>query len=108
MASEIDGVKLQLAMAFGQGAGAMLASADALENLLRDQGVILDRARINWDASRWAFTELVRVLGQISAARAAAAGRARIEWSDIEPSVQGVMVLCPCTALLQGKSAVQG
>ena len=98
MPVEIDGIKLQLAMAFGQGSGAMLANAQALETLLAEEGEILMNAMGNWNASRWAFTELVRILGQLSAAQAAARGAAEIEWTDIEASMPGVLGLCPCLA----------
>jgi hypothetical protein len=96
MPAEIDAVKLQLAMAFGQGAGTMLATAEALETLLAEEGEILVNAMGSWSASRWAFTELVRTLGQLSAAHAAAAGSAEIRWTDIAPSIAGVLSLCPC------------
>ena len=98
MPSEIDGVRLQLAMAFGQGAGSMLANGEALERLLEEQGGILDNALADWSASRFAFTELVRTLGHMSASRAATAGRAQIEWPDIDESLPEVLVLCPCAA----------
>jgi hypothetical protein len=96
MPSSIESVKLQLAMAFGQGAGAMLANTEALETLLAEEGEVLTRAMTDWNASHWAFTELVRVLGQLSAAHAAAAGSAEIRWPDIAASLQAVMTLCPC------------
>jgi hypothetical protein len=107
MASEIDGVKLQLAMAFGQGAGAMLADPTALEKLLAEKGTLLDKALKNWDASRFAFTELVRTLGQVSATRAAARKGAAIMWTDIEESLPDVLELCPCEAVAQTAN-VQG
>jgi hypothetical protein len=94
--ANVDTVKLQLAMAFGQGAGTMLANAEALETLLAEHGAILGSALTNWSASHWAFTELVRTLGQLSAARAAASGSPEIRWSDIEPSIAAVMEICPC------------
>ena len=96
MPAEIDAVKLQLAMAFGQGAGAMLANAEALETLLAEEGEILVKAMANWNASRWAFVELVRILGQLSAAHAAMGGSAEIRWTDIAPSLDTVLTLCPC------------
>lgn len=96
MPAEIDAVKLQLAMAFGQGAGAMLANAEALETLLAEEGEILVNAMGNWNASRWAFIELLRTLGQLSAAHAAAGGSAEIRWTDIAPSIAPVLTLCPC------------
>jgi hypothetical protein len=98
MLAEKEAVKLQLAMAFGQGAGAMLANAEALDRLLAERGDILVNAMGNWSASRWPFIELVRTLGQLSAARAAAAGSAEIRWVDVESSIQPVLELCPCIA----------
>lgn len=96
MPTNIDTVKLQLAMAFGQGAGSMMATPEALETLLEDQGAIITGAMGNWNASHWAFIELVRRLGQMSAARAAVGGSALIRWTDIAPSLPGVMEICPC------------
>jgi hypothetical protein len=96
MPAETDSVKLQLAMAFGQGAGAMLANAQALETLLAEQGDILTNAIGNWNESRWAFIELVRILGQLSATHAAVGGSAEIRWIDIQPSLAHVLTLCPC------------
>jgi hypothetical protein len=96
MPSEIDGVKLQLAMAFGQGAGAMLATADAIDRLLEQKGGILENAMRDWNASRWAFIQLVRTLGQVSAAHAAGTGSAQIQWTDIEAALPGILILCPC------------
>jgi hypothetical protein len=98
MLAEHEAVKLQLAMAFGQGAGAMLANAEALDRLLAERGDILVNAMGNWNASRWPFIELVRLLGQVSAARAAAAGSAEIRWVDVAESIVPVLDLCPCLA----------
>ena len=92
----IEAVKLQLAMAFGQGAGAMLATPEALEALLAQEGDVLNRAMRNWNESRWAFTQLVRTLGQVSATNAAMSGSAEIRWSDISKSLGPVMTACPC------------
>jgi hypothetical protein len=96
MPAQIDAAKLQLAMAFGQGAGVMLANPEALETLLSEHGEILRSAMADWNASRWAFIELVRTLGQLSAARAAANGSAVIRSEDINPSMEVVLSLCPC------------
>lgn len=96
MLAENEAVRLQLAMAFGQGAGAMLANAEALDRLLAERGDLLTNALANWQASRWPFIELVRVLGQISAARAASAGSPEIRWVDIEASIAPVLSICPC------------
>jgi len=96
MPAEINGTKLQLAMAFGQGAGVMLADAQALEGLFAEHADLLDNAMRNWDSSRWAFVELMRLLGQISAARAAARGSAHIDNIDISAALEPVLGLCPC------------
>ena len=50
----------------------------------------------NWNESHWAFTHLVRTLGQVSATKAAVDGSAAIRWSDIDESLAGVMAICPC------------
>jgi hypothetical protein len=96
MPAQIDAAKLQLAMAFGQGAGVMLANPEALETLLSVHGEVLRNAMVDWSASRWAFVELVRTLGQLSAARAAANGSPVIRWDDINPAMEVVLGLCPC------------
>ena len=95
--ASVDTVKLQLAMAFGQGAGTMLADREALETLLSEQSDIIERALRDWDASQWAFISLVRMLGQHSAARAAANGSAVIRWEDVKFSLPTVMIICPCS-----------
>jgi len=74
----------------------MLAHPDALETLLAERGDILENALANWPASRWAFVDLVRVLGQLSAAHAAAGGSAQIRWADIAASLAPVLTICPC------------
>lgn len=99
MAGSIDGVKLQMAMAFGQGAGAMLAEEEALEKLLATEGKMVERAAGQWSSFHWAFLTLVRTLGQIAAVRAAQDGRVSIRWVDIELSLPAVLELCPCLEL---------
>lgn len=96
MAADIETVKLQLAMAFGQGAGVMLADAEAVTTLLAEEGDIIKNAIGNWDKSRWAFVELVRILGHLSAANAAADGSAVIKWKHIGPRIPAVLDICPC------------
>jgi hypothetical protein len=96
MPANNESVKLQLAMAFGHGAGAMLASPEALEKLLAEGGEIFTNAMGDWSANRWAFTELVRTLGQMSSVNAAVAGSPEIRWSDIQKAFGPVMTICPC------------
>jgi hypothetical protein len=99
MAASIDGVKLQMAMAFGQGAGAMLAEEEALEKLLSTEMEMVERAAGKWSTFHWAFLTLLRTLGQVSAVRAAHAGQARIRWVDIEASLSVVLGPCPSLEL---------
>jgi len=96
MTENVELVKLQLAMAFGQGAGTMLAEKDALKSLLDENGKILLKAMDNWDESHWAFVELMRVLGQHASVIAIGAGHGRIKWTDIKHAIPAVMVDCPC------------
>lgn len=96
MAAKRETVTLQLAMAFGQGAGSMLARPEAIEGLLTKSNAIVDTAVANWDTDPWPFIVLVRMLGQLSATRAAAAGRAEIAAGDITRSLPAAVGLCPC------------
>ena len=99
MAGSIDGVKLQMAMAFGQGAGVMLAEEEALEKLLSTEIEMVERAAGRWSTFHWAFLTLLRTLGQVSAMHAAHAGEARIRWVDIENSLNTVLRPCPSLEL---------
>ena len=91
-----DAVKLQLAMAFGQGSGCMIAEPEALEQLLNEQSSIIAPAIATWHTSHWAFLELVRRLGHLSATRAGMQPSAVIRWEHIQPSLAAVMIICPC------------
>jgi hypothetical protein len=90
-------IRLQLAMAFGQGAGSMLANADATDFALSTNQELIDRAIGDWDASKFAFIELVRLLGQIAATLAAVDRKAEIERRHIEAALPGVLLPCPCS-----------
>jgi hypothetical protein len=92
----IDALPLQLAMAFGQGAGAMLAAPEALTFALSSNTALIRRARADWTASRFAFIELVRRLGQISAALAVADGSPEIHLKHIRRGLPIVLGICPC------------
>jgi hypothetical protein len=91
-----DTIRLQLAMAFGQGAGSMLANEEAIEYALSAHAAIIDRAIGNWEGTRPAFIELVRLLGQIAAARAASDGKPEIERQHVEFAIPGILNICPC------------
>jgi hypothetical protein len=91
-----DAIRLQMAMAFGQGAGSMLASPEALSFALSGNADMIERAAGDWTASKPTFIYLVRVLGQIAAARAAMDGVAEIEPRHVEAGLTGVLQVCPC------------
>jgi hypothetical protein len=97
-----DTIRLQLAMAFGQGAGSMLANAEATEFALSSNGELIDRAVADWPASKFAFIELVRLLGQIAATHAAMDGKAEIEREHIQAALPAVMAPCPCARRIPG------
>jgi hypothetical protein len=63
-------IHLQLAMAFGQGAGSLIANKQAMEKLL---GIFATRlGKVAWPDGAAAVFEFTRVLGQLAAARAVA------------------------------------
>ena len=99
MANEsFDTIRLQLAMAFGQGAGSMLANSETLAFALSAHSGLIERAAGDWTASKPAFIELVRVLGQIAATRAVLDGKAEIEKQHIQEAIPAVLNVCPCFA----------
>ena len=96
--SSVDTIRLQMAMAFGQGAGSMLANPEALSFALSENTALIERAVGDWTASKTAFIELVRVLGQIAATKAAVDGSPEIERRHLEFGLQTVLKICPCFA----------
>jgi hypothetical protein len=94
--SSVDTIRLQMAMAFGQGAGCMLANPEALAFALSENTALIERAVGDWTASRPAFIELVRVLGQVAATKAAVDGSPEIEKRHIEYGLHIVLKVCPC------------
>jgi hypothetical protein len=99
MPQSIETIRLQLAMAFGQGTGVMIASHEALSHLLSGNSSLIERAASNWQASHWAFVELTRLLGQMAASHAAARNAAVIQPEDIDACIEVMIDLCPCNDL---------
>jgi hypothetical protein len=97
----VDEMQLQLAMAFGQGAGAMMASPDALVFALSKNAALIRRARTDWEASRFAFIELVRRLGQISATLAIVDGKSEILKKHVLKGLITIVPVCPCSGRVQ-------
>ena len=75
---------LQLAMAFGQGAGTMLATPAALVAALAPYRESLHDRLSEWDTLSLKFIEFSRALGTLSATHAAQAGRLVIDEADVE------------------------
>jgi hypothetical protein len=96
MANPIDEMQLQLAMAFGQGAGAMTASPEALSFALSKNAALIRRARVDWTASRFAFIELVRRLGQAAATFAIMDKKSEIGRKHVIGGLKIILPICPC------------
>ena len=92
----LQDVELQLIMAFGQGSGSMMASAEALRAGLSSQQPVIQNAMNRWSSARFALYELVRLAGQIAAARAALDGRPEIDSAHVIDALQIVLGICPC------------
>jgi hypothetical protein len=99
--NSVELIRLQMAMAFGQGAGSMLASHDALEFLLTGQAGVIEGAAKDWKASRFAFIELVRVLGQVAATNAAVDKVWEIERRHVEQALPAAFGPCPCLDMIR-------
>lgn len=79
-----QGKVLQLAMAFGQGAGSLVADEfTALEAGIRIQ-TMLAAAFVNWADAEPTATALVRIAGQMAAQRAVQNGHHAIQSGDID------------------------
>jgi hypothetical protein len=74
---------LQLAMAFGQGAGTMPASRASLATLFGTYSANV-RADTGWDGHALLALEFGRALGRAAAAHALRAGRCVIDIPDVE------------------------
>jgi len=91
-----EGIQLQLAMAFGQGSGTMMASTEALSFALSEQKDVIDRAAGDWAASKYTLFELVRLVGQIAAVHAAHDAKAEIEIKHVRIAIPAALGVCPC------------
>ena len=84
MASENDGKVFQLAMAFGQGAGPLLASEQATVEAASRIATMLEPAFKHWRTSGPIAVGLVRIAGQVAAQRAIERHHLYIEFDDID------------------------
>ena len=76
-------IGLQLAMAFGQGAGTMLATAEALLAAFETYAAAFENRAGNWQAFELRAIEYARALGQAAAWSALSQRRCIIDVADV-------------------------
>lgn len=96
MPDDKQSIELQLAMAFGQGTGTMMADPDALVFALDEQRTVIDRAARDWTATKHTLFELVRLIGQIAAVHAALDKKPAIEKKHVDIAIPVALQVCPC------------
>jgi hypothetical protein len=97
----LEGKFLQLASGFGQGAGLLLATEEALLTALNAYRESVERRSGEWDAIALEVIEYARMMGSLAAHHALAAGRCVIDVGDVEFALGGVQTnrarpLGPC------------
>jgi hypothetical protein len=81
---------LQLAMAFGQGAGSMLAAEEGIKTALAPYERKISEVSGRWSQVAVIFIEYARILGHLSAVHAAQAGRCVITSEDVEVGLRAI------------------
>ena len=102
--SEFETITWQLAMAFGQGAGTMLATPAALSDALGPYRTYLFDNTRSWNDVALLFIEYTRALGTLAMVNAARRGAAVIEAPDVKKALfsirtNKVFPLGPCNCL---------
>ena len=83
-------IGFQLAMAFGQGAGAMLATSEALLAAYQPYEASFQERADTWVDFELRALHYARALGQVAAARAAQSGRCVIDTDDVRYALDTV------------------
>ena len=91
-----DDIRMHMLVAFGQGTGCMFATTEALTMAFANSTGLMNRAAEDWRRSQWAFLQLVRLLGQTAAVRAAMDNSPEIRPQDMNHAMNMVLSLCPC------------
>jgi hypothetical protein len=86
----LDGKFLQLAAGFGQGAGLLMATEDALLRALDAYRDSVERRSGEWDAFALEAIEYARMLGSLAAHHALGDGRIVINPDDVDFALGGV------------------
>lgn len=99
-------IGLQLAMAFGQGAGAMLATSEALLTAYNAYLPSFERKAGEWPEHELRSLQYARALGFLAAFTAAQNGRAVIDVEDVRTALGNVrhnrlrpLMLCSLTPI---------
>jgi hypothetical protein len=90
LAERIQGRILQLAVGFGQGAGFMLVTEDALLNALSEYQQSLERRDADWDRYALQAIEYCRAMGSLAAHGAMDHGRVVITAEDVAKALAAV------------------
>ena len=91
-----DEIRMHMLVAFGQGTGCMFATTEALTMAFAKSSGLMDRAADDWRRSQWAFLQLVRLIGQTAAVRAAIDNSPEIRIQHMDQAMNMVLSLCPC------------
>jgi hypothetical protein len=90
LAERIQGRILQLAVGFGQGAGFMLVTEDALLHALSEYRQSLERRDADWDGHALQAIEYCRAMGSLAAHQALGHGRVVITAEDVVKALDAV------------------
>jgi hypothetical protein len=106
--STFETITYQLAMAFGQGAGTMLASAGAVSTAIAPFSQAFSNNVNQWDDWALKSIEYARALGKLSSVYAAANGAAVIQTAHVSWALQqiannAILPLGPCNCLEAGE-----
>jgi hypothetical protein len=102
--SDFETMTWQLAMAFGQGAGTMLATSAAVSEAIAPYRQYLTGNTGSWNSVALLFIEYTRALGRLAMVNAASRGAAVIDAADVKKallSIRGnqLFPLGPCNCL---------
>lgn len=88
--SRFDPRVLQLAMAFGQGTGTMLATEEAVKTALASLTAYLEKSSVRWNRDSLKFIEYARALGTVAAVAAAGDRAFVIGREHVETALNGI------------------
>jgi hypothetical protein len=86
----LETIAYQLAMAFGQGSGTMLATPGAVKAAFESFRDGVEQRAGNWDTHALLFIEFARALGTLAAAHAVRDNSPVIRQADVLGAVDGI------------------